>query len=80
MAHRAARVSAELGIPVVPIVAIRKGGIAELLEAIDRMSALEAADPRPHGWREPVAEEIRATHATATRDPQGLPSIPVTRS
>ncbi|MBV5266226.1 ferrous iron transport protein B [Pinisolibacter aquiterrae] len=62
----AARLSAELGIPVVPIVAIRKGGITELLEAIDRMP-LEAADPRPHGWREPNAEEIRATHATATR-------------
>lgn len=62
----AARLSAELGIPVVPIVAIRKGGIAELLEAIDRMP-LEEADPRPHGWREPNAEEIRATHATATR-------------
>ena len=62
----AARLSAELGIPVVPIVAIRKGGITELLEAIDRL-ALAEIDPRPHGWREPNAAEIRATHATATR-------------
>ena len=60
------KLSAELGIPVVPIVAIRKGGVGELLAAIDRLP-LEAADPRPHGWREPSAEEIRATHATAAR-------------
>ncbi len=60
------KLSAELGIPVVPIVAIRRGGIAELLAAIDRLP-LEEADPRPHGWREPNAAEIRATHATATR-------------
>ncbi|MCE1235398.1 MAG: ferrous iron transport protein B [Hyphomicrobiales bacterium] len=60
------KLSAELGIPVVPIVAIRKGGISELLAAIDRLP-LEAADPSPHGWREPTAEEIRATHATAAR-------------
>ncbi|NLH82816.1 MAG: ferrous iron transport protein B [Phyllobacteriaceae bacterium] len=61
-----AKLSAELGIPVVPIVAIRKGGIAELMAAIDRLP-LEEADPSPHGWREPNAAEIRATHATATR-------------
>lgn len=60
------RLSAELGIPVVPIVAIRKGGIGELLAAVDRLP-LEGPDPTPHGWREPSAEEIRATHATAAR-------------
>jgi len=60
------KLSAELGIPVVPIVAIRKGGISDLLAAIDRL-ALDEADPTPHGWREPNAAEIRATHATATR-------------
>jgi ferrous iron transport protein B len=60
------RLSQELGIPVVPIVAIRKGGVDPLLAAIDRL-ALDGPDPRPHGWREPSAEEIRATHATAAR-------------
>ncbi len=60
------RLSAELGIPVVPIVAIRKGGAADLLAAIDRLP-LDAVDPNPHRWREPSAEEIRATHATAAR-------------
>jgi ferrous iron transport protein B len=60
------RLSAELGIPVVPIVAIRKGGVTELLAAIDRLP-LAAADPSPHRWREPTAAEIRATHATAAR-------------
>lgn len=60
------RLSRELGIPVVTTVAVRRGGTAELLAAIDRLP-LDATPPTEHGWREPSAAEIRAAHAEAAR-------------
>jgi len=67
------RLSAELGgIPVVPTVAVRRGGIAALLETIDKLPPLAAsAQPRPAQddgeWREPDAAAIRALHREADR-------------
>ena len=61
-----ARLETELGIPVVETVAVRKGGTADLLAAIDRLPLLEDP-PTEHGWREPTAGEIRAAHAEAAR-------------
>jgi ferrous iron transport protein B len=60
------RLSAELGMPVVPTVAVRKGGIEALLEEIDRQAPTSpaAADV---AWREPNAGELRAAHKEAER-------------
>jgi ferrous iron transport protein B len=63
------RLSAELGgVPVVPTVAVRKGGIAPLLRAIDALRiTAEATAPAESQWREPNADEIRLAHREAER-------------
>ncbi len=60
------KLSRELGMPVVPITAIRRGGIADLLAAIDRLP-LDGTRREEHGWNEPSSTEIRAAHAEAAR-------------
>ncbi|HTK36578.1 MAG TPA: ferrous iron transporter B [Caulobacteraceae bacterium] len=59
------RLSAEIGMPVVPTVAVRKGGIEALLAEVDRQSSRAA--PATGDWREPSAIEIRAFHREAER-------------
>jgi ferrous iron transport protein B len=56
--------SAELGMPVVPTVAVRKGGIDALLAEVDRVAASGVHETT---WREPDAAEIRAAHREAER-------------
>jgi ferrous iron transport protein B len=58
------RLSAELGMPVVPTVAVRKGGIDALLAEVDRVAASGVHETT---WREPDAAEIRAAHREAER-------------
>lgn len=59
----AAALSAALGVPVVPTVAIRRGGVQPLLEQIDGAMASDAADsPAPCGWSEPSSRDLRAYH------------------
>ncbi|ALG74749.1 iron transporter FeoB [Azospirillum thiophilum] len=66
----AAALSAALGVPVVPTVAIRRHGVRGLLDQIDRSMAVmtgadgAAAAPSiaPCGWSEPSAHELRAYH------------------
>jgi ferrous iron transport protein B len=60
------RLSAELGIPVVTTVAVRKRGIADLLGRVD---ALAAAPPREahSDWKSPSAGELRALQREADR-------------
>ncbi len=70
----AAALSAALGVPVVPTVAIRRHGVRGLLDQIDRSMAVMAgaggasAAPSlapsiaPCGWSEPSAHELRAYH------------------
>jgi ferrous iron transport protein B len=60
------RLSAELGMPVIPTVAVRKGGIEALLSEVDRVVTAGAALVEPH-WREPNAAQIRAAHHEAER-------------
>ncbi|HVJ55798.1 MAG TPA: ferrous iron transporter B [Aliidongia sp.] len=60
------RLAAELGMPVVPTVAVRRNGIEDLLNRIDRLEALPAG-AEPQRWREPDAGEIRAAHREAER-------------
>ncbi|BAI75121.1 ferrous iron transport protein B (plasmid) [Azospirillum sp. B510] len=89
----AAALSAALGVPVVPTVAIRRTGVAGLLDQIDRsMTALAAdlapapaPDSAPCGWSEPSARDLRAYHqevegilAAALRD-AGRPSLATRR-
>ncbi|MBK3735463.1 ferrous iron transporter B [Azospirillum brasilense] len=65
----AAALSAALGVPVVPTVAIRRGGVQPLLEQIDGAMAMasdaaaDAADnPALCGWSEPSSRDLRAYH------------------
>ncbi|MBK1838547.1 ferrous iron transporter B [Azospirillum sp. YIM B02556] len=86
----AAALSAALGVPVVPTVAIRRNGVAGLLDQIDRsMTVMTASTARSHsspcGWSEPSARELRAYHqevesilAAALRD-AGRPSLATQR-
>jgi ferrous iron transport protein B len=62
------RLSFELAIPVVPTVAVRKGGVTSLLEEIDRLAAASlAVAPGEVTWREPTSQEIRDAHKEAER-------------
>ncbi|HLO77505.1 MAG TPA: ferrous iron transport protein B, partial [Magnetospirillum sp.] len=60
----AAELSAELGMPVVPTVAIRKGGIQALLDQIDRTIAVAKTEGwgktgAECGWSEPNSRQLR---------------------
>ena len=83
----AAALSAALGVPVVPTVAIRRNGVAGLLDQIDRSMMAMTTDPAaaPCGWSEPSARELRAYHqevgsilAAALQD-AGTPSLATRR-
>lgn len=59
------RLSHELGVPVVPTIAVRKGGIDALLRSIDGelpQMRRSAAD-----WSPPSTQELRASHREANR-------------
>ncbi|MBX6743984.1 MAG: ferrous iron transporter B, partial [Acetobacteraceae bacterium] len=64
------RLSAELGVPVVPSVAVRRGGTEALLAWLDALAAAappaEAAPPT-HSWSPPDAAELRAMQREADR-------------
>jgi ferrous iron transport protein B len=64
------RLAAELGVPVVPSVAVRRGGTADLLARIDAVIAAGHAVPEAApagGWREPSAAELRVAQREADR-------------
>ncbi|MBV8889661.1 MAG: ferrous iron transport protein B [Alphaproteobacteria bacterium] len=63
------RLSAELGVPVVPSVAVRRGGTRDLLDRIDAVIR-EHGLPEGGGageWREPSAGELRTAQREADR-------------
>jgi len=60
------RLSAELGMPVVPTVATRKRGVDVLIAEIEAQSA-RAAGAGADIWREPSAPELRSLHREAER-------------
>jgi ferrous iron transport protein B len=60
------RLSAELGVPVVTSVAVRRGGTEELLRQMDGMAAQTAA-PDESSWQPPSASELRAAQREADR-------------
>ncbi|QCG93417.1 ferrous iron transporter B [Azospirillum sp. TSA2s] len=60
----AAALSAALGVPVVPTVAVKRSGVSGLLDQIDRSMMAMTTDlaAAPCGWSEPSARELRAYH------------------
>jgi ferrous iron transport protein B len=56
-----------LDVPVVPSVAVRKGGTLELLRQLDMLADRAAVPGGATGWSEPSAAEIRAAHREADR-------------
>jgi ferrous iron transport protein B len=61
------RLSAELGVPVVTSVAVRRGGTEELLRRMDEMAAQAEGAPGESTWNPPSTTELRATQREADR-------------
>ncbi len=53
--------------PVVTAIAVRRGGIDDLLDRIDRMAAEGIPHATPVTWREPTSSEISAAHRQVER-------------
>ena len=61
-----AALSRELGVPVIPTVAVKRQGIAELIKAAEARLSEHPAPGRAE-WRKPSAQEIRARFAEVDR-------------
>jgi ferrous iron transport protein B len=61
------RLSARLGVPVVPSVAVRRGGTVDLLAGIDAAIGPGSLEPAATTWHEPNAAELRAAQREADR-------------
>jgi ferrous iron transport protein B len=61
------RLSAEIGIPVVASVAVRRGGTSDLLAGIDRVIRERGFPDSESAWSEPNASQLRATQREADR-------------
>jgi ferrous iron transport protein B len=61
------QLSAELGVPVVTSVAVRRGGTEDLLRHMDEMAAAHTATPDENSWKPPSASELRAAQREADR-------------
>ncbi|NVN87140.1 MAG: ferrous iron transporter B [Rhodopseudomonas sp.] len=75
------RLSAALGVPVVTSIAVRKGGIADLLKRTDEFAARAPAALIESSWKPLSVAELRATQRQADRiiaDCVSLPSRPDT--
>ncbi|HZZ36884.1 MAG TPA: ferrous iron transport protein B [Caulobacteraceae bacterium] len=59
------RLSAEIGMPIVPTVATRRRGVDALVAAVEAQAA--GAAVREYAWHEPSAGELRALHRVAER-------------
>src|ERR1700722_10075635 len=62
-----ARLSAELGVPVVTSNAVRRGGTDELLSSLDRVAAGELAPSGENRWEPLTPAELRAAQREADR-------------
>jgi ferrous iron transport protein B len=61
------RMSAELGIPVVTAVAVRRNGTADLLRRMDEIAEAHLAAPGQNTWHPPSNAELRAAQREADR-------------
>src|SRR4051794_7513335 len=76
-----AKFSADLGIPVVTSIAVRKGGTAELLRLTDEIAAKGEVSAAPNRWQPLTATQLRTTQREADRiiaDSVSLPARPDT--
>ena len=62
-----ARLSAELAVPVVTSVAVRRGGTQELLRRMDELAASAAHIRRENTWSPPSNSDLRAAQREADR-------------
>jgi ferrous iron transport protein B len=62
-----ARLSAELGLPVVSSVAVRRGGTRDLLARIDEVIGEQGWPSVPSTWAEPSAAKLRSVQHEANR-------------
>src|SRR5215470_16687158 len=62
-----AKLSAELAVPVVTSVAVRRGGTEELLRRMDELSASAAHFNRDNTWSPPTNSDLRAAQREADR-------------
>ncbi|MEZ5850861.1 MAG: ferrous iron transporter B [Hyphomicrobiaceae bacterium] len=61
------KLSAELGIPVVTSIAVRKGGTDELVARIDELAHRQDANAAVGDWQPPSAADLRAAQREADR-------------
>src|SRR5215510_11451429 len=61
------RLSAELGVPVVTSVAVRRGGTENLLRRMDELAAANTSALDENLWKPPTASELRAAQREADR-------------
>ncbi|MDE3080445.1 MAG: 50S ribosome-binding GTPase, partial [Paracoccaceae bacterium] len=61
----AAKLEAELGIPVVTATAVRKAGMEALFARLDRLLAEGLPEPAANRWQEPSAGDLRAAQRAA---------------
>ncbi len=61
------RMSAELGIPVVTAVAVRRNGTADLLRRMDEIAEAHLAAPGQNTWHPPSTAELRAAQREVDR-------------
>nr|BFD32807.1 ferrous iron transport protein B [Pigmentibacter ruber] len=60
--------SKELGVPVIPTVAIKKNGILDLVNAVEgELEKGTKIEKENISWKEPVAQEVRAYHKEVER-------------
>ena len=71
------KLSAELGVPVVTSVAVRRGGTEDLLRRLDEMAAGAASGTRESTWQAPNAAELRAAQREADRIIRAAVGAPV---
>jgi ferrous iron transport protein B len=61
------KLSAELGVPVVTSIAVRRGGTEELLRQMDQMAASAAGQAVESTWHPPTTSDLRAAQREADR-------------
>src|SRR5215475_7092853 len=61
------QLSAELGVPVVTSVAVRRGGTEDLLRRMGELAAAKTSTPDENRWKPPTASELRAAQREADR-------------
>ena len=61
------RLSAELGIPVVTAVAVRRNGTEELLRRMDEIADSQLSAPGKNTWQPPTPADLRAAQREADR-------------